>query len=84
MRGVVAAGAAEVDQNFLVVCIAVAAFMAVSEQVCGPVGGIDKCVANWEVFNVCRLFIVVGLSCEVQFKQEHAVLLIFKEFGGSP
>ena len=73
----------EMYRNFLVVFVEVAAFVAVREWVRGPVGGVDKCAANWEVSNVCRLFIVVGLSCEVQFKQEHAVLFKFKESGGS-
>ena len=42
----------EMDRNFLVVFVEIAAFVAVCEQMCGPVGGVDKCAANWEVSNV--------------------------------
>ena len=74
----------EMYRNFLVVFVEIAAFVAVCERMRGPVGGVDKSATNWEVSNVRRLFFDVNLSCEVQFEQEHAVLFIFKESGGSP
>ena len=74
----------EMDRDFLVAFVEIAAFVAVRERMRGPVRGVDKCAANWEVSNVRQLFFDIGFSCEVQFEQEHAVLFIFKEFRGSP
>ena len=69
--------------DFLAGVVEIAAFVSVRKRMCVPIGGVNKRAANWEVSNVRKVFLVVSQSCEIQFKQEHAVLLIFKESGGS-